>query len=71
LTRLLRTEARDDPAGDAGLPGTVPVGGRGGDQPPLHGGLDLTVAMAPGQLDPDVGMDSDHDVFTSLLLLTT
>jgi hypothetical protein len=27
----------------------------------LGGGLDLAVAVSPGQLDPDLGVDSDHD----------
>jgi hypothetical protein len=29
----------------------------------------LTVAVAPSQLDPDLGMDPDHDVFTSFFAL--
>ena len=41
--------------------GTGPDVGSGG-QPLLRGGLDLAVAMSPGQLDPDLGVDPDHDV---------
>ncbi len=68
LARLLRTEAGNGLAGDSGRAGV----GRNiaaGDQAPLLGGPELTVAVAPGQLDSDLGVDPDHDVFTSFVAL--
>jgi hypothetical protein len=68
LARLLRTEAGNGLAGGSGGAGTR-WDVAAGDQAPLGGGLELTVAVAPGQLDSDLGMDPDHDGFTSFLAL--
>lgn len=68
LARLLRTEAGSGlDAGWGGARTRWDVAA--GDQAPLGRGLELMVAVAPGQLDPDLGMDPDHDGFTSSVAL--